>query len=381
MHAERTISTICMDMERRAAQRKRRLEDKNELFVALIHYPEKIRECIQAMPEGLAKLFKFRVPLDIGRECGLSDLDLCPTADENGERTYFTSPKRRNVSERSDIWNEVAVLVREHNNKCNLTPTESNTETVAAVQPSEPRPTPDERKMDQLIRKISSMEVNEVAKLLFDKEKEIGALQQQLSEEKNNSSTKRDATIKQLENANDLLMKELVTTGMSRKSLCSDDFYKSRPDLALHLYGLPWEQHKEVGDALFGTDDEDIDDLKENGWDVNVTGEGDMTPFEKYSICVMICKQGFKEETVAAFYGRDRSVISRYKDEWMPKLGAAGADMSELDLEMNHNIFDEEECQRLGVPYMRDGWPVGLLDFLTDDDPLKLEILAHEANT
>ena len=58
-----------------------------------------------------------------------------------------------------------------------------------------------------------------------------------------------------------------------------DDFYKSRPDLALHLYGLPWEQHKEVGDALFGTDDEDIDDLKENGWDVS---EGVLYPLERH---------------------------------------------------------------------------------------------------
>ena len=61
---------------------------------------------------------------------------------------------------------------------------------------------------------------------------------------------------------------------MSRTSQCSDDFYKSRPDIALHLYGLPQEQRKEVGDALFGIDDEDISALKAKGWDVNVvTGE------------------------------------------------------------------------------------------------------------
>ncbi len=100
--------------------RKRALDGKNDIFVALIHYPEKIRECIQATPDGLAKKFKFRVPLDIGRECGLTDLDLCPTTDENGERTYFTSPIQRNVSEGSDIWNEVAVLVRKHNKKCKI---------------------------------------------------------------------------------------------------------------------------------------------------------------------------------------------------------------------------------------------------------------------
>ena len=34
----------------------------------------------------------------------------------------------------------------------------------------------------------------------------------------------------------------------------------------------------------------------------------------------MIAKQGFKEETVAAYYGKDRSAINRYKDEWMDKL-------------------------------------------------------------
>ncbi len=94
----------------------------------------------------------------------------------------------------------------------------------------------------------------------------------------------------------------------------------------------------------------------------------------------MIAKQGFKEETVAAYYGKDRSAINRYKDEWMHKLEKTGANFSELDLGMNQNIFDKEECQRLNVPYMQDGWSEGLLEYLSDDDSLKIEILGREAN-
>lgn len=76
---------------------KNALDEQEELYVALIHYPKKIRECIQATPQGLAKKYKFRVPLAIGKECGLTDIDLCPTTNENDERTYFISPIRRNV--------------------------------------------------------------------------------------------------------------------------------------------------------------------------------------------------------------------------------------------------------------------------------------------
>jgi len=358
--------------------KKRDRDGENDLWVALIHYPKLIRDCILSMPDDLEREMKFRVSLAVAQQCGLCKrVDKCPTLGENGETTYFTAPLRRDISKGSEVWNEIAVLVREHNNKCNTT----TTTTAAAILPGEPRATPDERKMEQLTRLVNTMSPEEIAKLLFDKDKKIGALEQQVSEEKRDSEKKINAKIKQLENANDLLLKELATSGMSRKSLCNDDFYKSRPDLALHLYGArSWEQHKQIADALFGTDDDVITDLKEKGWDVNVTGEGNITPFEKFNICVMIAKQGFKEETVAAYYGKDRSAINRYKDEWMDKLEKTGANFSELDLGMDQNIFGIEECKRLGVPYMQEGWSEGLLEYLSDDDSLKIEILAREEN-
>ena len=361
---------------------KNALDEKEELFVALLHYPKKIRECIQASPQSLRKQYKFRVPLAVGKECGLTDIDLCPTTNENDERTYFISPIRRNVSVGSPVWNEVAVLVRNHNNNNKPATTEGNTASASAVQSRGPRATPGERKIERLTRLVESMSAEEVAKLLNDRDNRIETLEQQLSEEKNNSKKDRDAALKELENANDLLLKELATNGMSRKSLCNDDFYKKRPDLALHLYGTSWEEHKEIANAFFGEHDEDITDLKEKGWSTNVTGEGKMTPFEKFNICVMIAKQGFKEETVAAFYGRDQSRINRYKDEWMPKLEAAGAALSELDVEMNHNIFSVEMCESLGLPYMLDGQSIGLLDYLDEGDELRQTIEArHDADT
>ena len=42
--------------------------------------------------------------------------------------------------------------------------------------------------------------------------------------------------------------------------------------------------------------------------------------------------------------------------------------------------FSIEECKRLGVPYMQEGWSEGLLEYLSDDDSLRIEILGREAN-
>ena len=41
--------------------------------------------------------------------------------------------------------------------------------------------------------------------------------------------------------------------------------------------------------------------------------------------------------------------------EWMPLLGEAGSDLSELDLNMNHNYFDIEFCKEDGMAYIENG--------------------------
>ena len=64
----------------------------------------------------------------------------------------------------------------------------------------------------------------------------------------------------------------------------------------------------------------------------------------------------------------------------MDKLEKTGANFSELDLGMDQNIFGIEECKRLGVPYMQEGWCEGLLEYLSDDESLKIGIRGREEN-
>ena len=72
-------------------------------------------------------------------------------------------------------------------------------------------------------------------------------------------------------------------------------------------------------------------------------------------MCCMIAWQGFLNPTVAALYGRTPSTISKYRKEWMPLLGHAGANLSELDMEMDHNFLPLEFCKENGIAYIEDG--------------------------
>ena len=87
------------------------------------------------------------------------------------------------------------------------------------------------------------------------------------------------------------------------------------------------------------------------GFTCDITGEGDITKFEKYCMCSMIAWQGFLNPTVGAVYGRDPSSVSRYRNDWMPRLGIAGAYLSELDMELNHNWIPMEMAKELGKAY------------------------------
>ena len=68
----------------------------------------------------------------------------------------------------------------------------------------------------------------------------------------------------------------------------------------------------------------------------------------------MIARRAYAQDTIAAIYDRDRSSISRYMSVWLSKLGEAGHDLSELDMEMNFNHMTIEDAQATGTPYMKD---------------------------
>ena len=86
-----------------------------------------------------------------------------------------------------------------------------------------------------------------------------------------------------------------------------------------------------------------------------------ITKFEKYCMVCMIARRAYAQDTIAAIYDRDRSSISRYMSVWLSKLGEglsklgeAGHDLSELDMEMNFNHMTIEDAQATGTPYMKD---------------------------
>ena len=78
-----------------------------------------------------------------------------------------------------------------------------------------------------------------------------------------------------------------------------------------------------------------------------------ITKFEKYCMVCMIARRAYAQDTIAAIYDRDRSSISRYMSVWLSKLGEAGHDLSELDMEMNFNHMTIKDAQATGTPYMK----------------------------
>ena len=140
---------------------------------------------------------------------------------------------------------------------------------------------------------------------------------------------------------------ELIHSGLNRRSLVSQKFHSRKPWVSKFFFGKPWTEHKARGEACFAR--------IVPGFSCEVDGVGDITEFEKYCMCCMIAWQGFLNPTVAAIYDRSPSSISRYRSEWMPRLGLAGANMSELDMEMTHNMLDVKYCKEKGLAYFEDG--------------------------
>jgi hypothetical protein len=179
---------------------------------------------------------------------------------------------------------------------------------------------------------------------LHELDAEINALKQQLRDQTIAAEAREKELEKELASQRD----KITESGLNRRQLLSNEYHKKKPWVSRHFFGLPWEEHKERGMAMFyGFVD---------NFNCNVTGEDDhIQPFEKYCICCMVAWRGFNQETIGYLYGRDQASISRYETDCMPLLGAAGADMSELDLVMNHNYFDMDYCKANGLVYMENG--------------------------
>ena len=204
------------------------------------------------------------------------------------------------------------------------------------------RKTPRERQLE-LLKRQAVANPGAVALRLIDQAAEISALKEQLKKQEKKSEMAMDSLKEDLMIQKERLVEELIHSGLNRRSIMSEKYHAQKPWVSKFLFGKPWKEHKARGEACFGR--------IVSGFDVHVSGGGEVAHFEKYCMCVMIAWQGFLNPLVAAIYGRSISSISRYKTEWMPLLGIAGANMSELDMEMNHNWLDINYCKENDLPY------------------------------
>ena len=350
--------------------KKDTLDDTKTFRFALWHLPPAFRPFVNTKGP---KLQRWRIPFDVGKEL-LTDRDLCKSLDEDGKKTYYASPICHDISEAKK---EVAVAEREYHATLK-SPPESNSTTTTA------RTTPNERRIAQATRQ-AKLDPNSSGQRVVELEDKLAALELRLQEQEEVSEQREIALRAVCQAEKEDLILRLKQTGMSRMSLCNDKYHEDKPWLAPHLYGSTWQEHKAIGDGLFAGKnvkhllDRDNGYLREqlpgfvvDNWNVSVSGEGTITPFERYSICCMIARRDFPQETIAGMYGTHQSTISRIFTTWMPILAKAAKNMSELDMEMNHNLFDVEFCEQHNLPYMKDGKAHGLAPFL----PVGHELLA-----
>ena len=86
--------------------------------------------------------------------------------------------------------------------------------------------------------------------------------------------------MEQLATQREEIMDEFIHSGLNQRILLSDKFHDSKPWISKFFFGRPRKEHKARGEACFG---EIV-----SGFTCNVSGEGEITDFEKYCMCCMI---------------------------------------------------------------------------------------------
>jgi len=147
------------------------------------------------------------------------------------------------------------------------------------------------------------------------------------------------------------LMKEhirITDSGLNRATLSSGEWHKA------HSSGSHSSSR-----FLFGIED-DFDQLRillTEGFFVDVdpiggTGDDPVTDFEKILLCLMRMRRRYEYQTLAYIVGRSEGQISRYMDEWLPKLGrVVGRFCCRLDMDKQHDYISAEHAEELGVPH------------------------------
>lgn len=312
---------------------------KRNMYVAFHHYPNYPKEYRQTLRDASKisrKMFKWRVPIEIGRQCNppLTDADLCDVPNLEGEcgTSFFAVPILSNLG---SAYAEIAEKEREYNERLRALHPRLDKEPVAIPG----RKSPKERQID-IKENDAKANPRAVALRLQDCEDEIDALRAEIKKLELAAKDNEQRHAADLEEQNEIFTTQLMSSGLTRLSMLSNNYHNDKPWLSKYLFGRPWKQHVDLAKALFDVEP------------TTVTLDGTITEFEKYCICSMITRRVYTQHTAAAIYNVDRSTISRYMKKWMPKLGEAGGWCSELDLVMNHNLFSIDYCKENNLPYI-----------------------------
>ena len=120
--------------------------------------------------------------------------------------------------------------------------------------------------------------------------------------------------------------------GMSRGTLCDDQWHAGHPKAANHLFGFrDWKETKLYMWALF--------ELEPPLTRMGVRTF--MTDFEQCLCTKMRMHRGFRMETLACMWGRNAGVVGTYVSKWAQQWGEAGEDLSILNITAE---FLDETC-------------------------------------
>eukprot|EP00956_Cyclotella_meneghiniana_P022855 scaffold43636_cov20-Cyclotella_meneghiniana.AAC.1 len=244
-------------------------------FVALHHFHPLMRPYLQN-EKGTQKIDKWRVPLDIGRQCGLTDNDLCKITGSSGGKSYLCSPARR-MRESTDEVDKF-----EHRFNVQRAALDESFISVSSVSKSSRKSPQDreyEKEIDALLEEAQSNPRAFAIRFHSELEKNK-ELQKSIEQQKKAADQTESSLRKEIDDVRDKVTLELIEQGLNRKILLSSEYHNKKKWVSPHLFGLPWEEHKARGVAMFG---ETVDNFN-----VNVTGnEKEITEFEQYCICCM----------------------------------------------------------------------------------------------
>jgi len=312
---------------------------RKKLYIAFHHYHEVVYWQILRDSSKLSKkIHKWRVPIDVGRQCDppLTNADKCKVPDTRrgyGD-AFFAVPI---LSDLDSAYTKIAEAEREYNLRLNAYDLNVGEPVLVTG-----RKTPKERRIDMKERDAKA-NPRAAALRMQDLEVEIEMLRVEVKKLKEAADESDKTHQAELEMQNEIVTAQLMSTGLTRLSMLSNTYHKDKPWLSKYLFGRTWEQHLDLAKELF----------RVTPTAIRMTDA--ITDFEKFSICAMIARRGYTQHTAAAIYDISRGRISEYMKQWMPRLVQKGSYCSELDLVMSHNLFSIEYCKENGLPYMEDG--------------------------